>query len=264
MLHVEHLELRRDLRLVAAGRRAPHAERRRADPDHHDRHRAPHHVAAAPPPRPPARLPRSADRAATGPPLAGSSRAAAWSPRRRRRRTRPARCSSRLSRRSCAASVRQTSHPARCALARSSSAPASSPSIRAEISVPRWLIAPAPAVPGARGRPAAARGRGGCGCAPCRASRPWWPRSPRRRTPRCRTAPPPPGNPAAAPAAPPGCPRRGGCRPRPGRATPRCRGSRWATSSPRPSNLIRCRRRAPSRNRLVVIRCSQPSKVPGV
>ena len=40
--------------------------------------------------------------------------------------------------------------------------------------------------------------------------------------------------------------------------------SRAAVSSPSPSNRIRCLRRAMSRNRLVVIRCSQPSKVPGV
>ena len=58
VLQVEYLELGRDLRLVAAGRGAPHAERGRADPDHDDRHRAPHHVAAAPSPRPPTRLPR--------------------------------------------------------------------------------------------------------------------------------------------------------------------------------------------------------------
>ena len=31
-----------------------------------------------------------------------------------------------------------------------------------------------------------------------------------------------------------------------------------------PSNLMRCRPRAMSRNRLVVMRCSQPSNVPGV
>ena len=39
---------------------------------------------------------------------------------------------------------------------------------------------------------------------------------------------------------------------------------RLTSSSPSPSNRIRCLRRAMSRNRFVVIRCSQPSKVPGV
>ena len=39
---------------------------------------------------------------------------------------------------------------------------------------------------------------------------------------------------------------------------------RASVSSARPSNLIRCRRRAMSRKRLVVMRCSQPSNVPGV
>ena len=39
---------------------------------------------------------------------------------------------------------------------------------------------------------------------------------------------------------------------------------RDSVSSARPSNLMRCRRLAMSRNRFVVIRCSQPSKVPGV
>jgi hypothetical protein len=40
--------------------------------------------------------------------------------------------------------------------------------------------------------------------------------------------------------------------------------SRAAVSSASPSNLIRCFRRAMSRKRFVVIRCSQPSNVPGV
>ena len=39
---------------------------------------------------------------------------------------------------------------------------------------------------------------------------------------------------------------------------------RAARSSDRASKRIRCLRRAPSRKRLVVMRCSQPSKVPGV
>ena len=40
--------------------------------------------------------------------------------------------------------------------------------------------------------------------------------------------------------------------------------SRAARSSESVSKRIRCLRRAPSRKRFVVIRCSQPSKVPGV
>ena len=41
-------------------------------------------------------------------------------------------------------------------------------------------------------------------------------------------------------------------------------GSRSSEPSTRPSKRIFCLRRAESRNRLVVMRCSQPSKVPGV
>src|SRR5690348_12497399 len=43
---------------------------------------------------------------------------------------------------SSAASARQCSQPARCAWARSSSAPPSSPSTRADSRSPRWLMAP--------------------------------------------------------------------------------------------------------------------------
>ena len=278
-------------------RAAAHAERRRADPDDDEGQRAPEHVTAPPAAAAAARavtaygpVPRDGPRRAGGAACARRGPGSPWSlplrcggtwhrarpgghreqaPGDLRRRSRSRSASARsscLSRRSACASTRQAPHAARWALARSSSAPLSSPSTRADSRSPRWLIVPAPAdpCPGARGPRAAEHGPGGCGCARCRASRPWWPRSPRRRSPRCRRAPPPPGNPAAATAAPPGCPRRGGCRPTPAPASGSLPGIRWATSSPRPSNLIRCRRLAPSRKRLVVIRCSQPSKVPGV